>query len=258
MGYLTLGKDGAAPAALWSAAAGSVVGVSIWYLRAPWSLRRRHNEHLLRAVIAQTSRMTIGLYLGGLAYRAFDGRLPLDRLDNADIVPLAVLAGVFLAAYLGLLVWQAPAQRRRASSAGEQPWQTLSGIILLPLPFAALGPVAYHALSPLAFGLTVAGLLGAVIGVYVINQGQARLRQRVRELSSLSAVSQAMHANMAPHALLDVIYQQLHDLLRVNNFTVALVDPSRDMLVFRITQPAGARSRCRLAKVTRPDRACDP
>ena len=232
MGYLTLGKDGAAPAPLWSAAAGSVLGVSIWYLRAPWSLRRRHNEHLLRAVIAQTSRMTIGLYLGGLAYRAFDGRLPLDRLDNADIVPLAVLAGVFLAAYLGLLVWQAPAQRRRASSAGEQPWQTLSGIILLPLPFAALGPVAYHALSPLAFGLTIAGLLGAVIGVYVINQGQARLRQRVRELSSLSAVSQAMHANMAPHALLDVIYQQLHDLLRVNNFTVALVDPSRDMLVF--------------------------
>jgi signal transduction histidine kinase/signal transduction protein with GAF and PtsI domain len=232
MAYLTLGHKGDAPAALWSAALGSAAGAVIWFLRAPWASRlRRHNESFFRGAITHTARMPIGLYLGGAAYRVFDGRLPLDRLGQSDVLPLAALVAVFLAVYLGLLIWQA-ANKRPAPSAGEQPWQTLFGMILLPLPFAALGPVAYHALSPLAFGLTITGLLGAVAGVYVISQGQARYRQQVLELSSLSKISQAMHANMDLHALLDVIYRQLHDVLRVTNFTVALVDPSRDMLVF--------------------------
>lgn len=233
MAFLTLGTGGSAPAALWSAALGSVAGVVIWSLRAPWTSRpRRQNAPILRSAVTQLARIVLALYLGGLVYDLFDGRLPLDYLDNADILPLAALVAVFLAVYLGLLVWQAPARSRGAHPGGDQPWQTLSGMILLPLPFAVLGPVAYHALSPLAFGLTIAGLLGAVAGVYVISQGQARYRQQVLALSSLSAVSQAMHANMDLPALLDVIYRQLNDVLRVNNFMVALVDPSRDMLFF--------------------------
>lgn len=233
MAYLTLGQDGNAPAALWSVALGSFVGVVVWLLRAPWMPRlRRYTEHIIRNVIASITQMTLGVYCGGWFYDALGGRLPLDRLDNADMLPLAALAMVFWAVHLGLLVVQAPAKTLGGSSIGDQPWQTLFGIILLPLPFAALGAVAYHALSPLAFGLTIAGLLGAVAGVFVISQSQARYRQQVLELSSLSAVSQAMHANLDLTTLLDVIYRQLHELLNVNNYTVALYDSNRDMLFF--------------------------
>ncbi len=113
-----------------------------------------------------------------------------------------------------------------------QSWQNEVGLVLLPLPFAIVGAVAYHQLSDLAFFILIGGLLTVATGVNLISRTQARYQQQVLELSALSVVSQAMRTSLDLNALLDVVYEQVSRLLNARNFTVALFDANRNTLYF--------------------------
>jgi GAF domain-containing protein len=233
MTYLTIGEGDAAPAALWSVAIGALVGNLVWLSRAlPVRHSRLEYWQMFRSISISTAQLTLGLYISGWAYQLFGGRLPLEQLDSSDILPLSGFLSIFLSVYLSVLLLEAHLYRRRTPRMVAQYWQGLVGNILLPVPFAVVGAVAYHELSRLAFGILIAGLLIIVAGVHLISQAQARSREQVLELSALSAISQAMRTNLDLDALLDVVYQQVSRLLNISNFTVVMFDPSRNALFY--------------------------
>jgi PAS domain S-box-containing protein len=229
MAYLTLGHDQSA--ALWCITAGALAGSVIWLLR---TMRhgRRDYRRVIHNITMSIARMVLGVAVGGWVYQQADGQLPLDRLNGSDVLPLIVLVIVYLAAYAGIQFLDAYTLRRRPPRMVIQSWQDEVGVVLLPLPFAVVGAVAYHELSELAFFILIGGLVTVATGVNLISRTQARYQQQVLELSALSVVSQAMRANLDLNALLDVVYEQVSLLLHARNFTVALFDASRNTLYF--------------------------
>lgn len=233
MAYLTLGEGDSVSAALWSVTVGALLGNLVWMLRT-WPVHRSRREYarVIRSITVGIAQMTLGLVVGGWAYRQCGGDLPLSRLGKADLVPLAALVAAYLTVYLGILFLASYLARRMTPRMVMQRWEGGIESILLPLPLAIVGAVAYHGLSRLAFVILIGGLLTVVTGVNLLSRTQARYRQQVLELSSLSVISQAMRTNMDLNALLEVVYAQVSLLLGVNNFTVALFDPNRSMLYF--------------------------
>lgn len=233
MAYLTLGEDQSAAAALWCVMAGALMGNLVWLLRTlPSRHSRREYTRVIRSFAAGIAQMTLGLVVGGWVYRQTGGSLPLSGLDNADLIPLAALITCYLATYLGILFLSSYLVRRMTPGQVIRRWEGGAEAILLPLPFAIVGAVAYHDLSQLAFIILIAGLLTIVSGVNMLSRTRGRFRQQVLELSSLSSISQAMRTNLDLDALLSLVNDQVALLLNADNFTVALVDPSRSTLSF--------------------------
>ncbi|MBN2304318.1 MAG: GAF domain-containing protein [Anaerolineae bacterium] len=234
MAYLTIGDEGdLASAALWCVAAGSLIGNLAWLLRTPPSERsRREYSRVVKSIVVGTAQLTLGLFVAGWMYRAVGGDLPLVRLDKSQIAPLVVFVAAYLLVHLGIMFLEAYLALGRTPRKVLESWQGSAQSILLPLPFAAVGAVAYHELTQLAFLILIGGLLTVVTGVNLLSRTQARYRQQVLELSSLSAVSQALGSSLDLNALLDVIYEKITQLLDVDNFTVALFDANRNILYF--------------------------
>jgi PAS domain S-box-containing protein len=242
MAYLTLGSGRSAAAALWCVTVGALIGNLVWLLRTlPTSHVRREYARVIRSITVGIAQIALGLVVGGWFYRQFNGQLPLSRLGSSDILPLIALIAVYLAVYLGILFLEAYLSRHMTPRMVVQRWEGGVESILLPLPFAVVGAVAYHDLPQLAFVILIGGLLIVVTGVNVLSRTQARYREQVLELSSLSAVSQTMHSGMDLNALLDVVYEQVSLLLAADNFTVALFDANRSMLYFPLNVRDGRR-----------------
>ncbi|MBN1200891.1 MAG: GAF domain-containing protein [Anaerolineae bacterium] len=248
MAYLTMGKSELAPAALWSVAAGSLVGYVVWFARVRWAGRFPGNFwQLWGGVTTRTAQLTLGVFVGGWFYRQLNGRLPLIRLDNSDIAPLAGLMTAYMLVYLAVLLLEVQLHRQRVLRVMTRHWQVLAGDLLAPLPFAALGAVVYHQLPSPVFGMLIAGLLLVLLIIHLSNQTLQQHRQQVLELSSRSTVSQDMITKLDLNTLLGGAYQQVKHLMGVNNFTVALLEPARNMLHFPVNirddQPARLQPR---------------
>lgn len=237
MAYLTTGQGDWAPDALWSVAAGVLLGNVVWVSRAlPGSRAQGRQLQALRSAAISVSQFTLALFVSGWAYQRFDGRLPLTSLEYRDVLPLSALVAIFLAIYFAIMLLEAQLYRRRTPRMVARNWQGLVGIILLPVPFAVVGAVAYHQLSSLSFGVLIGGLLIIVAGVHVISRAHVRDSQQVRELWALTAISQAMRANLDLEALLGIVFDQVARLLQVDTGTVALYDAPRNTLTFPLNR----------------------
>ncbi len=229
MAYLTLDSDHAA--ALWCITTGALGGSLLWLLRTMRHGRQDYSR-VIHNITVGITQMVLGLGVAGWFYRQMGGELPLHELSGADIPPVIVLVVVYLAVYASIQFLEAYILRRRKPRSVIQSWQNDVGMVLWPLPFAVVGAVAYHKLSDPAFFILIAGLLTVAAGVNLISRTRTRYQQQVLELSALSAVSQAMRANLDLNALLDVVYEQVSLLLNVRNFTVTLYDANRSMVYF--------------------------
>ncbi|MCD4685519.1 MAG: hypothetical protein K8S97_06250, partial [Anaerolineae bacterium] len=197
MAYLTVGESGSADAALWSVTVGALMGNLGWLLRTlPEQHTRREYARILRSVTVGIAQMTLGLLIGDWVYQAVGGNLPLNQLENSDLLPLIVLVTVYLTVYVGIVFLEAYLMRDITPRQVVRQWQGGVESILLPLPFGVVGAVAYHGLSLLAFIILIVGLLVIVTGVNLLSRTQSRFRRQLRELSALSRDSQAMRANL--------------------------------------------------------------
>jgi PAS domain S-box-containing protein len=116
---------------------------------------------------------------------------------------------------------------------------------LLPVPFILLVVTVAASASP-GVKTAVLLLLGGVpafatILLGQINSTRSQLERRLEELSTLNRISRSVRASLDLENLLDVIHLQVTRLLDVDNFYVALYDPSDQQIWYPLAVKHGQR-----------------
>lgn len=236
MTYLILATPTDSGAALWAVAVGALIGVTIREAqRHHWQdwvlLARKVWEPAVRTI----GQLTLSLAIGGWAYRQFDGDLPIRHFVVDDVLPILGFVGIELVVYLALLLVQMRSQKGQGFRESILlNWQSLFGMLGVPVPLAVLAAVVYSAVSTLAFAVLTGGLVVLVIGVYGLSLTQHRYEQQVRDLSTLATISNAMRTNLNLKSLMQALYLQVASLLDVQNITLALYDSARKSIYFPI------------------------
>ncbi|GIK66696.1 MAG: hypothetical protein BroJett018_44900 [Chloroflexota bacterium] len=246
MAFLTLAEPDDMGAALWAVAIGSLGGVLIREGQRLYAKGENNRKVLLQKTwepaLRTASQLTLGLAVAGWAYQRLDGDLPLQSFSAGDSLPILALVGIYLAVYLATVVLnirQNAIPVHQLDEVVRLNWQSLIGVLLVPLPQAILGAVAYHGISLLAFSLMVIGFALLVVGVQGLSQIQHRYEGQLQEIMTITAVSNAMRSNLELQALLQTIYLQVATLLDIKNFSVVLYDPSSRYLTFPLNIRAG-------------------
>ena len=115
----------------------------------------------------------------------------------------------------------------------------LAVIELLPVPLMLVGVEAYPYVGNKF--IVLLGGIPAVIAVllYGVSAARSDLQKRVRELSTLSHVGQALRSSLDLDDLLPAIQEQVMQVLGVRNFYVALVDSKSNELWYPLAVKFG-------------------
>ena len=117
----------------------------------------------------------------------------------------------------------------------------LAGIDLSSLPLIILVVDTYPLLrGKLLLGIWWAMVLIAIL-LYSITHSQLKLQKRIRELSTLSRISQALRSSLELNELLPEIQKQVMKILGVDCFYVALYDTKSDEIWYPLAVKAGER-----------------
>ena len=117
----------------------------------------------------------------------------------------------------------------------------LAIIELLPIPLVLIAIESYPMIGP---KISVAlGGIPAIMAVllYGVTSTRESLQKRVRELSTLNRVSQALRASPNLDDLLPVIQEQVMEILGVNSFYVALLDAQTNELWYPLAVKHGVQ-----------------
>jgi NtrC-family two-component system sensor histidine kinase KinB len=118
---------------------------------------------------------------------------------------------------------------------------SLALIELLPLPFIFL---LHAALPELSVGALLSlGALPAIFAVLLhgLSQARSNLERRLQDLSTLNNISRALRSTLDLEGLLTVIHIQVTQLLKVDNFYVALYNPDEERLWYPLAVKYGQR-----------------
>lgn len=214
-------------------AAGVVIGDAIRLLwrRSPAYREMPRDEQIgsLAFDVAQEI-FTILAALGG--FFLFGGQPPLTEISGQSLLALAGYALGFYLSYNLLLLVDVRLRGERLRRYFKANRDRLIILEALPLPLAV-----YAALLNVKLGfLLYMGLMVMVAGIAVVvhNFGRSRVNaeKRLRELSLLNKVSQALRSNLNLEDLLETIYLQVSTVMGVENFYIALYDADTDIIHF--------------------------
>ncbi len=111
----------------------------------------------------------------------------------------------------------------------------------VPIPFVFLAVSAYPTLG--AWTTIFLGSLAVIVAAFTNNISNTRLalEHRVKELSTLNQISQVLQSTLNLESLLGTIHQQVTQLLKVDNFYVALYDDAQQRLWYPLAVKHGQR-----------------
>ncbi len=236
-GFLALGL---VPGLIASAGGAVLADIIRTVLARPLGYEPRTLRRALFTMAGNAGVQTCGLLAGASGLRLLGGSAPLLDLGAADLLPLLTLFVIyFIINSLGLaaFLW---AQRRPLLPRGWADWWYVVVLELVPLPLSVPIASIYNGLGIGIFLLSSAALLGGALAIRQAGHAGTRLQRRVRELSTLNAVSQAL-SNLDLLELLSVIHTQVARLMPGDNFYIALCDPKREFLDFAFVVENGAR-----------------
>jgi PAS domain S-box-containing protein len=126
----------------------------------------------------------------------------------------------------------------------------------LPLPFLLINLLAYPQIGVWSVATLV--IITALIGIFINRANVARLdlERRILDLSTLNQVSQVLQSNLDLENLLGVIHVQVTQLLKVDNFYVALYSPGEQQIWYPLAVKHGSRQEWP-ARALMPDRLTD-
>ena len=173
--------------------------------------------------LANAVILSVSLLGGAVVYRLAAGPIPLLSLNPQALgayLPLMVafpaINYLLVAGYLRL------SGNAAAMHAYRLALPRVAVYEVVPLAFTPLLSLIYNRLGPGPFVLFAVALGGAsLIARSLSNTGQ-RLEQRLTELKTLGALSQALAASLQMDSLLGALHEQLPFVMPASNFYVAL------------------------------------
>jgi nitrogen-specific signal transduction histidine kinase len=177
--------------------------------------------------------------------------LSLFRLENSpvpqEIGNLATWESMLAASLLfsglhaGLCLIHAGLQENMRTILARGGWPVIAVLELLPLPFLILIVMAYPTLKIGAAFLIAGVSILLEILLYYNSSMRREMDRRVQDLSTLNQVSRTLRSSLEMDSLLEVIHTQVTDLLDVDNFYVALLDPENEQIWYPLAVKHGQR-----------------
>ena len=227
----------------WIVFLGALVHGWIRYFWAEKLEERRSPTALAPMALAMlnASIQTISILVAGCVYGQIGGSVPLSEIGSADLLPLVLLGFVYLGVNLliaGIYLAALGLDRLR------QYFRSLPNVILYegwPMIFAPLMALSYTRLGLGTYLLAALAIVVASLVARNLSLARMRLERRVKELSSLQAVGQALSASLDLDSILKAIQIQVSELMPADNLYVALYDSEIDEVSFPLATEFGER-----------------
>lgn len=233
---------GPAPA-LWVTLIGTALAdVVLTVLAEPLHFPPRTGFRTLVVAATNVTFQIFSLTVGWLVYSLAGGRAPLRDINVSSILLACVL---FISYFItNNLLFSINLKIERGEPIREtfwRDWQVVLLLDLLPLPLSLVLTNIYANLGLWTLMGFAIFLLAGMVGIHILNQAQTAAEQRVRELTSLAAISQAVHSSLDLPELLTTIYQQIRQMMNADNFYIGIYDPTANCLNFPLVYENGQR-----------------
>lgn len=235
--YLTLGPALAG----WAAFVGVLLSGWLRYLWPEREAERRPTSfwRALSVAVVNGTLQVASILVASWVYLRLGGDVPLTALTWSALLPLLglglaclgtnlLIAGCYLAAQ-----GREPLDRFLRSLPRVIAYEGWS-MILAPVVALVYTQLGWGAFLLLTLALAVISLVARGLSLT-----SRRLERRVHELDSLQAVGQALSASLDLDSILGAIYEQVANLMPVDNFYVALYDPDADEVSFPLAVEEG-------------------
>lgn len=236
-GFLALGL---VPGLIASAGGAVLAGITKMVLAQPLGYRPLTLRRVLFNMAGNVGVQTGGLLAGAGGFCLLGSSAPLYGLGVPDFLPLLALFVIYFITNLLCLAAFLWAQQRPLLPWKWADWRYVIVLELVPLPLSVLIASAYNSVRMEIFLLPSVALVGGAFTIWQAGRARTRLQQRVRELSTLNVVSQAL-SNPDLLELLSVIHAQIARLMPGDNFYIALCDLEREFIDFAFVIENGAR-----------------
>jgi diguanylate cyclase (GGDEF)-like protein len=208
-----------------------------------WPLLNRgysHGSTTLAAIRAcHNAAMTaLMIMIAGYAYQAAGGRLPLEGLGTADLLPLAALA---LTMQVVNDTCMALFYRFDGRDVRALIRPVYSAMDLIFAPAGVLAAVLYNASNPAPFALFMVLMAIFVLSVNGIGRALTAQDAERNPFARLFKAGRALHGARRIEELGDRLLDELRPLLRFDDFYLVLVDREQKALDFRVHEQGGER-----------------
>lgn len=198
-----------------------------------------------RTLVVAATNVTFQVFsltVGWLVYSLAGGRAPLREVNALSFLPAAAL---FVSYFItNNLLFSLSLKLERGELIREtfwRDWQVVLVLDLLPLPLSLVLTNIYANLGLWTLIGFATFLLAGMVGLHILNQAQIATEQRVRELTSLAAIGQAVHSSFDLPELLVTIHQQIRQMMNADNFYIGIYDSAINRLSFPLAYENGVR-----------------
>ena len=189
---------------------------------------------------ARTAGMYIVMWLvGGAAYNALGGAIPLTRLEGPELGYALLLFLTVTAVNYGVMAIDS---LLRGTSFSDYMFRVAPRIVLFKAafaPFGVVGAAVYTVFGPIG-GLFIAlGFLTATAALWGLQQASEQLQRRVTTLNLLNEIGRTIGSSLELEPLLNLIYEGASQLMDTTNFWVVLYDQERNELRYELIYDEG-------------------
>ncbi len=237
--YLVMGKV----ATGWAVLVASLAYAVVRYRRGrlhPESQEPR-GPALVEATALNFAMHSLGIFAAALAFESLGGQVPLRDVGPPVVWLLVLSAVVYLAVNHALVAGYFAARSRDALQTYVHSVPVVIAYEGGPMIWAPLVAIVYTRLGWGFFTLFALALVVTSWITHTLGVTSRRLQRRIRELSGLQAVGQALGASLDVERVVTAVYEQVQDLMPADSFYVALYDADTGEVSFPITVEEGVR-----------------
>jgi PAS domain S-box-containing protein len=226
----------------WACLIGIAGAVSLQYVFAPrWRSFSSNQRSALWGGIFDFGINVGSLLLTLMVFGMTKGVTSIDfNISQGWIIVLG--AGVFFGIIHGISYYLASKYSIAKQYAGEN-WDNLAlvSIEILPLFFGFTTLLVYPIIGDGSLIVLGVSTFALELLIYYLGAPRKQLERRFQELSALEEISKVLSADIELEKLLTSIQVQVTDLLNVDNFYVALLDPVDQQIWYPLAVKHGTR-----------------
>ena len=237
--YLVMGKV----ATGWAVLVASLAYAVVRYRRGRLhpELQEPRGPALVEATALNFAMHSLGIFAAALAFESLGGQVPLRDVGPPVVWLLVLSAVVYLAVNHALVAGYFAARSRDALQTYLHSVPVVIAYEGGPMIWAPLVAIVYTRLGWGFFTLFALALVVTSWITHTLGVTSRRLQRRIRELSGLQAVGQALSASLDVERVVTAVYEQVQDLMPADSFYVALYDADTGEVSFPITVEEGVR-----------------